>query len=122
VPAVSAAAPPDPLDEVAATAPAPVALAPALVELLLEPLLEQPATSRAAATAGAAMTRAGRAHLFVLLIDPTLDRIDLSLEDVEAARTAAPRCDCVRCDGIPPARARWDVPGERVLGRRPECR
>jgi hypothetical protein len=92
VPAASAAASPDPLDEVAAgAAPVPVALAPAL----LEPLLEQPAITSEPAIAGTAMTRAERPRLVDLWVDPMLDRIGLSFEDVEAARTIAPRCDSV---------------------------
>jgi len=96
VPAASAAAPPDPLDEVAAgAAPVPVALAPALPEPLLEPLLEQPAITSVPAIAGTAMTRAGRPRLVDLWADLMLDRIGLSFADVEAARTIAPRGDSV---------------------------
>jgi hypothetical protein len=75
VPAASAAASPEPLDElVAGAAPVPVALPPAL----LEPLLEQPAITSVPAIAGAAMKRAERPRLVDLWVDPMLDRIGLS--------------------------------------------
>src|SRR5579863_1001890 len=91
VPAASAAASPDPLDEVAAAAPVPAEVAaeaapvPAwLPPALLEPLFEQPAISRMPAIAGTATARTGRARPVDLWGDRIVDRTGLSFECVES--------------------------------------